>query len=91
MGGQRFQDISENVAGSLTTTNSPATQRMIEDIGIKVHNRADREIQYHFFYLSHMFSNVKLSFKMGLFSSIFRSEDSLLCKIALFVLVTFTF
>ena len=41
--------------------------------------------------LSHMFFNVKLNFKMGLFSSIFWSEDSFLCKIALFVLVTFTF
>ena len=41
--------------------------------------------------LSHMFFNVKLNFKMGLFSSIFWYEDSFLCKIALFVLVTFTF
>ena len=33
MGGQRFQDISENVAGSLTMTNIPATQRRLEDSG----------------------------------------------------------
>ena len=30
--------------------------------------------------LSHMFFNVKLNFKVGLFSSIFFFEDSLLCK-----------
>ena len=53
--------------------------------------RARWENQFHFFDLSNIFSNVELTFKMGLFSSIFRSEDSLLCKIALFVLATFTF
>ena len=45
--------------------------------------------------LSHIVFYVKLNFKMGLFSSIFWSEDSLLCKIASFgldqTLVTFTF
>ena len=43
------------------------------------------------FLICHTLFYVKLSFKMGLFSSIFWFEDSLLCKIALFVLVTFTF
>ena len=44
------------------------------------------------YFVTHVFNvklnvfNVKLNFKMGLFSSIFRSGDSILCKTALYLL-----